>query len=186
MTEDWAGTTIEDPTIQLASGRFFHLLNPSPEEVFIEDIAAATSKLCRWTGHVTSYFSVAQHSFMVSYNVPEQDALWGLLHDATEAYMGDISRPLKKTLDILAPGLLHEFEKALMDAIAERFELRGDMPSTVKHADNVLLATERRDLMPHSVGGWPDLPEPLAGTIVPLDPPSAERQFLQRFRALTA
>ncbi len=77
--------------IQVRSGRKFHPLDPRPEDVDINDIAHALSNLCRFTGHCTDFYSVAQHSVIASQIVPPASALAALLHDASEAYMGDIS-----------------------------------------------------------------------------------------------
>lgn len=187
MTE--VGAAIDDgtrgPSIQVASGAFFYVLDPRPEEVFIEDIAQALSNICRYTGHVKRFYSVADHSRMVSRIVPDRFALWGLLHDAAEAYIGDISRPMKQALNMLAPGMLKHVEHKVEKAIAERFGLTWPMPPVVKDADNVALATEKRDLM---VGNttWANMPWPMAEKVMPLEPKPSEWAFLERFEELTA
>ena len=81
--------------IQTYTGGKFHLLAPRQEEINIVDIAHALSMMCRFTGHVRRFYSVSEHSWHASYLVPKQDALWALLHDASEAYMADMNRPLK-------------------------------------------------------------------------------------------
>src|SRR6267378_1608096 len=81
------------------SGLQFYHLAPTPEMVCIEDIAHALSQTCRWTGHTKFHYSVAQHSIYCSFLVPAEHALAALLHDASEAYLGDMNRPLKHYTD---------------------------------------------------------------------------------------
>src|SRR5579885_2784587 len=86
--------------IQTYCGVAFYPLDPRPEEILIEDIAHALSMLCRFTGHVKRFYSVAQHCVYVSHRCDPKDALWGLLHDAAEAYLNDISRPVKSLREL--------------------------------------------------------------------------------------
>src|SRR5208282_6622849 len=81
--------------IRTFSGGRFYVLEPRVEDVRIEDIAHALSMQCRFTGHVREFYSVAEHSVWVSRYSHREDALWGLLHDASESYIGDMSTPLK-------------------------------------------------------------------------------------------
>lgn len=173
------------PSIQVASGQRFYVLDPRPEEVCISDIASALSKICRYTGHVRTFYSVAQHSVMCSHLVEPDDALAALLHDAAEAYIGDISRPLKHALHQLAPGILQGIEERIQDAVAERFGTGPLHSRSIKDADNLALATECRDLMATPTKRWPGLPAPLRQTINPTTPAVAEHLFLRRFKELT-
>lgn len=165
-----------------ASGRLIHLLSIKPEDIFIEDIASALSKLGRFTGHSREFISVAEHSVRVSRLVSEKYALWGLLHDASEAYLGDISRPLK--YQPFMKGY-RNLEAGLMATICERFNLSPQEPDEVKWADKVICATELRSLFV--------LPEglelsaiPLPDTITPCpSPQDAELWFLHRYYQLT-
>lgn len=77
------------PSIRTHSG-WLHVLTPTPDEIHIRDIAHALSMICRFGGHVDSFYSVAQHSVIVSYHVPPDMALVGLLHDAAEFAVGDL------------------------------------------------------------------------------------------------
>jgi hypothetical protein len=173
-TSDW---------IQTFSGRQFWPLEPAPEDVHIVDIAHALSNICRYTGHTREFYSVADHSIRVSKIVPAEDALWGLLHDASEAYICDVARPVKH---FPAFGELYrQIEDRLMAAICQKFGLPLEQPASIKTADNILLHTERRDLMARPPQPWRDPHEPLPDIIRPLMPFVAERNFRRRFRELT-
>lgn len=171
--------------IEMSNGERFTILAPKPEMVDPEVIAHSLSKLCRFTGHCQRYYSVAQHCVHVSRLVPPAHALEGLLHDASEAYIGDVSRPLKAILDVLAPGILTQIEDRIHRVIAKRFGTRFPHPSSVKYADNVALATEKRDLMVATSATWFDLPVPDERIIRPLGPKAAETAWLSRFQELT-
>lgn len=163
------------------SGGVFWLLDPRPEEVNIYDIAHCLSMLCRYNGHINEFYSVAQHSVLVSENCEPTDAPYGLLHDSTETYAGDVISPLKKYL----PGY-RVIEDNIMKAICSKFKIRltPARKQRVKHWDNVLLATEVRDLVPHKYLNWRMAVEPLPDIIQPWSPKVAEQKFLQRFEEL--
>lgn len=173
------------PTIQVHSGILVPVLEPQPEHITIVDIAHALSNLCRFNGHAREFYSVAQHSLLMSKIVPAEDALWGLLHDAAEAYIGDVTRPLKLWLEHVAPGALSGVECRLQQVIAARFGLPPCMPASVKRADDVLLATEKRDVLAVTDVPWVALPEPLPERIRVIDATLAEAAFLARFDELT-
>lgn len=168
--------------IQTHSGIRFELLDPKPEMIDIHDIARALSHVCRFNGHVSRFYSVAQHSVLVSNIVGPEHALCGLLHDATEAYVGDVTRPLK--------ALLPDYktiEQRIWYAIAERFNLPPTLPLAIKHADNVALVTERRDLLQPSQHRWDEGLEAVptrAEAIRPMEPGPAYHAFLERFKQL--
>ena len=156
-------------------GHRFHYLRPRPGEIDIEDIAHHLSLLCRFTGACSSYYSVAEHSIRVAELVPKELQLAALLHDASEAYIGDISRPVKYS------HKLEDTEEIITKAIAKKYGVDLHNPE-IKHADNVLCATEGRDLMPNMTR-WRTLPQPLAEKIVPMKKPrTAEHLFLYMFR----
>lgn len=171
--------------MQTFTGRQFWLLDPRPDEVDILDIAHALSHLCRFAGHVRQFYSVADHSIRVSRCALPGDrmlALGALLHDAAEAYVVDVPRPLKRFL----PGY-KEIEAGVARAIERRFDLETgifDHPS-VKHWDEALLATEARDLMGgESAGKWHLRAAVLPSIIVPRTSEEARMAFLERFDAL--
>jgi 5'-deoxynucleotidase YfbR-like HD superfamily hydrolase len=168
------------PEVLTFSGFYFNFQEPQLDTITIEDIAHGLSLCCRFAGHSRAFYSVAQHSLILSRLVPAEFALAGLLHDASEAYLGDITRPLKERLP-----QYREIERRVERAIFARFGLAYPLPPAVKHADLVMLATERRDLMRPN-GTWPILAgiEPLPETITPMDSDRAKALFLHRFGEL--
>lgn len=162
------------------TGRKFWPMDPDYREIDILDIARALSMQCRYNGHVKKFYSVAEHCWLVSLACPEYP-LWGLLHDASEAYLSDIIRPVKPYLQEYI-----EAEKNLMVAVCRRFALYPVMPQAVKEADNRILVDEARALLTCEGKDW-NLPyEPLGAAIIGLPPEEAEKLFLHRFAQLTA
>ncbi len=167
--------------MQLYSGAPFWPLEPDVERIEIEDIAHALSMQCRFAGHVQRFYSTAEHSVHVSYAVPTEDALWGLLHDATEAYLVDLPRPVKRFLCEYGPA-----EDRLHQAIARRFGLPAIIPESVHRVDTAILINERDALLKPSHIPWGWDVEPLAGIeIIGWPPQEAKARFLQRFKELT-
>lgn len=162
------------------SGIHFNPQEPKPEDLCIGDIAHALSLLCRFNGHCRTFYSVAEHCVRVSLSCPPQDALWGLLHDLGEAYLGDLPRPIKAAFP-----LFDAWEQNLMHTAAEKFGLAWPLPDSVHRADDILLATEIRDLMTRTEDSWELKAQPLAERITPLSPVDAEQAFLQRYAELT-
>ena len=165
--------------IQTYSGGQVWPLDPRPEEIFIEDIAHALAHQCRFSGHCEEFYSVAQHSVLVSEQLHGVEALWGLLHDASEAYLVDLPRPLKRFGEI--GRLYKEAETKLMKAICIRFGLPEEEPEGVRYFDNALLTTEQRDLMKKPPQAWSETTPPLSGKIYPVPPSVAEWKFMERF-----
>jgi hypothetical protein len=165
-----------------ASGVLVDIANPDPAAIRIVDIAHALSRICRFGGHVVVYpYSVAQHSLMVSEFVPPDMAMAGLLHDAAEAYLGDLVSPVKALL----PDYL-ELERRWNLAIGERFGLGDQLANqheAIKAADAVALATERRDLMPANPG-WKPPGVPYAQPVQGMGVEFAKDSFLNRFDRL--
>jgi len=164
----------EGAWITTYTGKKFHFRNPSVDEVCIEDIAHHLSLLCRFTGAIKEFYSVAEHSIRVAGIVPKPLKLSALLHDAAEAYINDISRPVKYT------HRLDKTEKAIMDVVAKKYKITPYAPE-IKEADDILIATEARDLMPNT-DAWAKLPQPLADKIHPFTSYEyVEHLFLIRF-----
>ncbi len=166
------------------SGIRFYPANPRLEDISIDDIAHSLSLQCRFAGHIAHFYSIAQHSVLVSHNVPPALALEGLLHDAAEAYCQDLIRPIKH-----APGLegYREIEARLERTIAIRFGLTYPWPEAIKEADNCALQTERRDLYKSGVGEkfeWGLDAKPFLAPILPEPPFVAEQRFMRRFNEL--
>lgn len=182
----------------------FHPLDPRPEEIRIEDIAHSLALQTRFGGHVPEPYSVAQHSVHVSERAeratlvwpgwveePEETrrehalhaARWGFLHDASEAYLVDVPRPLKRQLQGYK-----EMEDRITAVIAERFGLVGTRPGPmVKRADEELLATEGRDLFAGGHDTWNLGADPLPDLVIrPWPWRYAKRAFLARFASLFA
>ncbi len=164
--------------IQTASGRQFWPLNPCPSEISIHDIAHALANKCRFTGHCRDFYSVAQHSVIVSNLCRDPiDMKWGLLHDAAEAYLPDIAAPIKP----LIQGF-DAIEEAVLRCVAHTFNLPWPYSAAVKHADLVALESERISLMAR-----PPKPWAVTGTVKPtgpiaaLSPADARRLFLDQW-----
>jgi 5'-deoxynucleotidase YfbR-like HD superfamily hydrolase len=178
-----------DGSIQTVSGRWVNPLTPDIAQIDIGDIAQALANTCRFGGHSRRFYSVAQHSTIVSDVCAERgaspaEALVALLHDAAEAYLVDLPHPIKHRSDLGPP--FQRAEKTMEEAIAVRFEL-GPPPADMKSIDRSLLATERRTFT-SNLDSWPELEgfEPLPIEINPWDPPRALREFLERFERLDA
>ncbi|EBR0111330.1 HD family hydrolase [Salmonella enterica] len=127
--------------IQTLSGKQFDYLSATIDDIDIEDIAVALSNICRFSGHLPEFYSVAQHSVLCSQLVSPEFAFEALMHDAAEAYCQDIPAPLKALL----PDY-REIEKRTDQLIRFKFGLPLEEASVVKYADLTMLATERRDL----------------------------------------
>lgn len=174
--------------IQTRNRIAFYPLDPRPEEILIADIAHALSLQCRFTGHTRKFYSVAEHSVHVSRVCDPAEALWGLLHDATEAYMCDVSRPIKRLPEMAA---YKTAEKNLQAAIMNRFSLPADEPAGVKRADTIMLGVEARDLMsplkhPERWAWCTDLASETKIRVTrPWTPDQAREKFLARFAELT-
>lgn len=169
----------KDPCILTYTGRTFHYLRFGPDDICIEDIAHALSNICRYTGHCKQFYSVAEHSLMCSDMGRSWELqTWGLLHDASEAYIGDINSPLKRTLWTIPCGAayndlqpLRMREKSIQRAIVEKFDLPWPIPEAIDKIDKYVLEVEMGFLF----DGQP---------MSTMTPPQAEEAFLNRFQVL--
>mgnify|MGYP001032698119 FL=1 len=172
------------PYVSTFLGNRFFLTRPHIDDVAIEDIAHGLAYQCRFNGQTSAFYSVAQHSLMVMSLVPQTLRFQALLHDAAEAYLGDMVKPLKP--------LFPEFsviEARVMAIIGQRFTIDlTHLDPAIKHADMIALATEKRDLMPYSTETWSYLQgiRPLPESIEPMTPQTAKNAFLEAFSRLSA
>jgi hypothetical protein len=166
--------------MQLRSGRRFYPLDPQPEDIDPGDIAHALSMLCRYGGHVERFYSVAEHCVMMSRVVPPEDALAALLHDATEAFVVDVPRPLKRYLPEY-----RAIESEVWAAISTRFGVSPELPDSVHDADTRILVNEVAAFMPNAEA-WENLKDlrPLPITVQGWSPEMAERQYRRRLQQL--
>ena len=175
------------PWLQTYSGRRFFLLDPRPDEVSLQDIAHSLSLQCRFGGHCPRFYSVAEHSVLASLAAPPRLALPMLMHDAAEAYCGDVVRPLKHAL-----AEFDRLERLILDAILTALDLGNPWPGVepfdgmhVKAIDERMLATEARELFGLDARrAWGVEARPCAFPLHCWAPEEAERQFLARFEAL--
>lgn len=168
--------------MQTYRGRVFYPLDPDVEQIDIVDIAHALSQQCRFAGHCRRFYSVAEHCCHVSDRCGLDNRLWGLLHDASEAYLSDVIRPIKPFL-----FNYNAIEHQLMEAIAERFGLAWPLPQEVNIIDNRILMNECEQLMGGPVQPWDfGVLEKLPGlTVWSWSPDKARFEFLKRYRELT-
>jgi uncharacterized protein len=177
------------PYLQTVSGRWVNPFDPDPQQLDAGDIARALANQCRFGGHCRVFYSVAQHSVIVSELVEQgggdtEDAFAALMHDATEAYLGDMPHPLKHRSPLGAA--FREAEGHLERALRDRFRIRPDVPQ-IKPADRALLATERLAFSA-DVWHWPELEgvEPLDLELSAWTPDEAAEAFARRYAELDA
>ncbi|MBP2227735.1 5'-deoxynucleotidase YfbR-like HD superfamily hydrolase [Azospirillum agricola] len=167
-------------SILTASGFVLDLANPDATGLPVEDVARALAFQPRWCGATSAFYSVAEHSVMVSRLVPEPLAYSALWHDSIEFVQGDWPSPLKV---YLGRDEINRKLAPLEAALARRFGFRSHLPE-VKRADLVAMATELRDLLPPAWMDWGHLPPPAAETIRPVGPERACALFLERYEQL--
>jgi len=180
-----------DTYISVHSGAKFNFRNPNPDHILIDDIAHSLSMQCRYNGHTGEFYSVAEHSvhiamWMLDRKAPgnKQMALEALMHDASEAYVCDMPRPLKPFLD----PLYQDLETTVERAIAHKYNLALPWNDFIKEADMRICLDEYAVLFEPRLGpcDW-TLPydEPLGITIGAWQPAEAKRAFLNIFKYLT-
>lgn len=170
-----------DHRIMLQSGRLFDLSDPESSPIDVGDIAHGLAHTCRYAGQCKCFYSVAEHSVLVSENVPTA-TLAALFHDAAEAYVGDMSRPLKQLLPEYA-----KIEKKISQAIFASLGIDWPPPPEVKAADYAVMAAEQAVLMPEGTNEWLHQTDivPAKVEIRRLTPEEAKDFFMRRYRILT-
>lgn len=166
--------------IQTYTGKKFYPNASKPEDICIQDIAHALSMLCRFTGHCKFFYSVAQHSVLVSYLCDKKNSRTALLHDASEAYIADINSIVKRLPELEGYKVL---EAKIQTNIYTKFGLNTE-PDDVKQADYLALCIEAKTLMSPLHPDWKiniNLP-PVS--ILELSPKQSEELFLARFKEL--
>lgn len=169
----------DDNWMQTFSGAAVWPTDLLPEDISVQDVAHALSKLCRYGGHCLRFYSVAEHSVHICDYAPQELKLTALLHDASEAFLVDVPRPLK-------PALLNykELEDKIMLAVSERFGTQFPLPSEVKRLDNAILADEREQNMALPPRAWVDNGAALGVRLQFWSPEKAAFEFLARFYQL--
>lgn len=174
--------TMMKPTIATASGRYFNFLEPNHEDISITDIAVGLSNTCRFGGQCRRFYSVAEHCVLMSHIVPQELARYALMHDAAEAFTGDIPKPLKQLLPDFA--LIEDRTEA---AIAKAFILPEKMPPEIKLADRQMLCAEQMQVMGNT-DEWvhTQSTKPARITVRFWTPTEAEAAFISRYENLTS
>lgn len=154
MTEDkynWKGV------IETVSGKPFDVMCPSSEMVDLDDIIHSLSLICRYNGHVPHFYSVAEHSVRASWYVlahggSQEEQLAALMHDAAEAYVGDMVRPIKRSGEL---GYIHgQLELGVQHVIGEKLGFSLPFPAIVHEADRSTYDWEVRWIRSGKVQGW--------------------------------
>jgi hypothetical protein len=187
MTVRDGGPPVPGPFLQTVSGRWVNPFDPDPNQLDAGDIARALANQCRFGGHSRVFYSVAQHSVILSDLVEQrggdvEDAFAALMHDATEAYLGDMPHPIKHRSTLGAA--FKEAEDHLGRAIRARFRIKADVPE-IKRVERALLATESRAFSAER-WHWPELAgvEPLDIELAAWPPDKAAKAFAHRFEEL--
>lgn len=176
---------MKDQWIALLSGATFNYNQPEKSDVTIDDIASALSNVCRFSGHLPVFYSVAQHLVNTSYIVPEEHAFTALMHDTAEAFTNDLPTPLKWALPVFK-----ELEVKIESAMANKFGFEYPYPDPVKLADTQMLLLEKKYVKqdPHVWEYYGDVEYEHLLDKVDLkgwQPVRAKREFLERFYELT-
>lgn len=172
--------------IQTVSGVWVSPKSASENDIQIKDIAHALSLICRFNGHCREFYSVAQHSVIVSEILEHQRyspeiVLAGLMHDAHEAYLGDMPSPLKKIFKDYGP-ISEELQKTIEKKYA--IPMNENVSKLVKNADFACFHAEVRDLMPSNGWNWPPDVFKWEKSIIPCAPEKAKAMFIERFNFL--
>lgn len=172
------------PTIFTWSEFYFDYSKPFENRINIEDIAAGLSNTCRFAGQCHWFYSVAEHSVLVSHVVPDEYAMIGLLHDAAEGYVGDVPAPLKQLL----PDF-RRIEDSLQQAIWRNFDIipSEEAMEAVHEADLAMLKLEQKEVMGNKDRWYRlDKVKPADTSVSFWSPHEAREEFLARFKELSA
>lgn len=169
-------------TILTIEGEYFDFINPEKSRYSIEGIAHSLARLCRFTGHVPTHLSVAQHCVVVSELCSPPHAFGALMHDAAEAFTGDLSGPLKRLLRTMSPAW-DSVEQRVESDVMRRFGVPYPFHPAIKLADMTALAWEQRDIRGAGHHDWSVTRgiEPPESKLVALERDEAEALFLRRF-----
>jgi hypothetical protein len=179
-------TAFQTGWVETYTGTKFYPFEPNPEHINLLDIAHPLSQMCRFTGHCEFFYSVAQHSIncakeMMLLGEPPRMQLYALMHDASEAYLQDIARPIKSSI-----GNYEEIEAKLMDAIWDAFGIprpSEDEWQKVKQVDDLMLLNEAKILMKckhWDLGEFPVI-QNARFRITEMSMRSVEAEFMQMF-----
>ncbi len=167
--------------IQTYTGKKFDLDNLNPDDIDIIDIAHALSNICRFNGHCNTFYSVAQHCIEVSKTVIPEYKLQALLHDAAEAYIGDLTSPLRRMDCMTGFNRLHN---KIRDVIYSKFNINVsfEADAMINAADIYMLLCEKEVLFDNQLDwGW-RLPELMrVVNIKPLNSKTAKESFLSYY-----
>lgn len=166
--------------MQTAGGRQFWPLSPSVDAIDIEDIAHALAHQCRFAGHCLRFYSVAEHSVHIARAASDENKLRALMHDAAEAYVVDVIRPLK-------PYLVgyKDIETRVHSAICERFRLPEAIPDEVLRLDGGILVDEMQQNMAAPPAAWNYTGESIGARLEFWTPEQAKAEFLKAFSELS-
>ena len=167
--------------IRTRSGLWVDLQDPQPDQIEIADIAHGLSMTCRWNGQCSMFYSVAQHSVLCSMYTSAEFALPALMHDASEAYLGDVASPLKMMLGYSYRGL----EESMMEVIADKFNFQFPLGPEVKEVDHNFLVTEWAGIMNGDPKFFGFDKAPYTTQFMSWGPATAYRMFIERFHFLT-
>lgn len=145
--------------IETASGRFVDLSDPDPATIHIEDIAHGLAMVCRYNGQASRFYSVAEHAVAVSRELERRGAskmlqIAGLHHDDAEAYLGDVTRPLKSLLQPKYGRLTNMMDDAIIEALNLPWDGDALHMEEVKEVDNFILLIEAKHLLPSEGANW--------------------------------
>ena len=175
---------LDDQWISLLSGGQFNYNKPEESNVTLDDLASALSNICRFSGHLPCFYSVAQHLVNTSRIVPAEHAFDALMHDTAEAFTNDLPTPLKWAFPIFK-----ELEVSIETAMSEKFGFNYPYPKEVKDADTNMLILEKT-YVKKDTSVWPNYEGIVVDHLVdmvdlkPWQPCRAKREFLERFEEL--